>query len=102
MLASALWRHIDLRSFEQLEEALLHTLTAHIACDTRIVALACNLVNLVDEHDASLGFLDIIVGSLEQSREDTLDILAHITCFGEHGGIDDGKRHVQHLGDGAC
>ena len=33
MFAPALWRNIDDRAFEQFEQSLLHTLSAHIACD---------------------------------------------------------------------
>ena len=102
VLASALRRYVDHRTLEQLEQTLLHTLTAHIARNGWIVALAGYLVNLVNEYDASLGSLHVIVGHLEQSGEDTLDVFAHIACLGEHRGIHDGEGHLEQLGDGAC
>ena len=51
MLTASLWRYIYHRAFQQLEQALLYSLTAHIAGDRRIVALAGNLVYLVNKHD---------------------------------------------------
>ena len=61
MFAATLWRHVDL---EQLEQSLLHTLTAHVASDAWVVALACNLVYLIDEDDALLGCLHVEIGYL--------------------------------------
>ena len=67
MLAATLWRHVDHRSLKELEQALLHTLAANVACDARVVALACYLVDLVNEDNALLGSLDVVVGNLKQS-----------------------------------
>ena len=101
VLASALWGHVDDRAFEQLEQALLHTLARYVAGDGWVVALACNLIYLVDEYDAPLGLVDVVVGGLEQAGEQALDVLAHISGLGEHGGVDDGEGHVEHTGYGA-
>ena len=38
MLAPALWRHVRNRAFDDLEQRLLHTFTADIARNGRIVA----------------------------------------------------------------
>ena len=102
MLAASLWRNVHHGSLQQFQESLLHTLTAHVAGDGWIVALAGNLVNLVDEHDTALGSLHIVIGHLEQTGKDTLHVLTHITCLCKHSGIHDGERHIEHLGNGAC
>ena len=100
VLTSAVGRHVDHRAFEQFEQALLHTFAAHVARDAGIVALAGNLVDFVDEDDALLGTLGVVVALLEQSAEQAFDVFAHIAGFGEHGGIDDGEGDDEHLRNG--
>ena len=102
MLSASLGRHVDHCALKQLEQSLLYSLATDVACYRRVVALACYLVYLVDKHDASLGSLDIIICHLQQSREDALHVLAHVSCLGEHRGIDDGERHVEEFSYGAC
>ena len=65
MFASAFGRYTDIGTFEQLEEGLLYTFAAHIACDAGVLALAGYLVDLVNKDDAAFGGSHIIVGSLE-------------------------------------
>ena len=101
MLAAALGRHVDNGSLQQFQQSLLHALAADVAGDRGVVGLAGYLVYLVDEDDASLGSLHVVVGHLQQSGQDALHVLADIAGLGEHGGIDDGEGHVQQLGDGA-
>ena len=69
--------------------------------DTSRVALAGNLVYLVYKDDPLLGHLDVVVGVLQEPREDALHIFAHIPRLGEDGGIDYGEGDVEHLGYGA-
>ena len=95
MLAASLGRHVDDASFEEFEHALLHALTADVARDGGVVALAGYLVYLVDEDNAALGGFDVEIGHLEQAREDAFDVFAHITRFGEDSGIHDGEGHLQ-------
>ena len=102
VLAPTLGWYIHNRTLKEFEQTLLHTLTAHIARNGWIVALAGYLVNLVNEYDTLFRGLHVIVGYLEQSGEDTLDVFAHIACLGEHRGIHDGEGHLEQLGDGAC
>ena len=66
MLAPALRRNVDHRSFENLQQGLLHAFARHVARDRGVVALAGDLVDLVDEDDAALGLLDVVVGDLQQ------------------------------------
>ena len=69
------------------------------ARDRGVVALAGDLVDLVDEDDTPLGLRHVVVGNLQQPREDALDILADIARLGEHRGIDDREGDLQQLGD---
>ena len=85
-------------SLEDLQQRLLHTLTGDIAGDRRVLALAGDLVDLVDVDDAGLGALHVVVGGLDQLQEDVLDVLAHVAGFGQRRCVGDGKRHVEHLG----
>ncbi len=98
MLAAALRGNVNNRAFEKFEQALLHTFAADVAGDGGVVALAGYLVDLVDKHDALFSLLYVIVGSLEQTCEQTLYIFAHIAGLGEHCGVDNCERHVEHLG----
>ena len=67
----------------------------HVAGDRRVVALAGDLVDLVDVDDAALRLLDVVVGVLEQVEDDVLDVLADVAGLGEAGGVGDGERHVE-------
>ena len=98
VLAATLRRHRRLRAFEDLEQRLLHALTRHVAGDRRVLALAGDLVDLVDVDDAGLGPLGVEVGGLDQLEEDVLDVLADVAGLGERGGVGDGERHVEHPG----
>ena len=101
MLATTLRRHVHGGSLEQLQQSLLHAFTADIARNRRIVRLAGDFVDFVDENDAALRCLDIVVGHLQQSAQNRLDILADVACLGENRCIDNRKRHVEQSGDGA-
>ena len=72
----------------------------HVAGDRRVLALAGDLVDLVDVDDAGLGPLDVEVGGLDQLEEDVLDVLADVAGLGERGGVGDGERHVEQPGEG--
>ena len=99
MLAASLWRNIYHCAFQQLEQALLYSLTAHIAGDRRIVALAGNLVYLVNKHDTFFCSSHIIVSHLEQTAQNAFHIFAHITSLGKYRSINNSERHIQQFGD---
>ena len=101
MLTASLRSDIHDRTFQNLEQRLLNTLARHVARNARVVALARDLIYLVDKDDTSLGSLDIVVGNLQQTREDTLNILAHIARLGEHRRINNRERHIEQLCNGA-
>ena len=98
VLAPALGRHRGGGALEDLQQRLLHALAGDVTGDRRVLALAGDLVDLVDVDDAGLGLLDVVVGGLDQLEEDVLDVLADVAGLGERGGVGDGERHVEHAG----
>ena len=78
VLAATLRRHRGLRALEDLQQRLLHALARDVTCDRRVLALAGDLVDLVDVDDAGLGALGVEVGGLDELEEDVLDVLAHV------------------------
>ena len=61
----------------------------------RRVALAGDLVDLVDVDDAARGLLHVVVGVVEQVLDDVLDVLADVAGLGEAGGVGDGEGDVE-------
>src|SRR5467141_825278 len=98
MLAPALRRHVGDGALEDLEERLLHALAGHVARDRGVFGLARDFVDLVDVDDSALRALDVVVRRLEQTQNDVLDVFSDVPRLGEGGGIGDGERHAQHLG----
>ena len=92
VLAAPLRRHRRGGALQDLEQRLLHALAGDVAGDRRVLALAGDLVDLVDVDDPGLGLLDVVVGGLDQLEEDVLDVLADVARLGEGGGIGDGER----------
>src|SRR5690606_12353821 len=83
MLAPALRRHAGHGALDQLEQRLLHAFAGHVAGDRRVLALARDLVDLVDVDDALLRLVDVVVALLQQLLDDVLDVLADVAGFGE-------------------
>ena len=100
MLTPALWRHARRGALQDLQQRLLNALTGHVPGDRRVLTLTRDLVDLVDVDDSGLGLLDVIVGGLDQLQQNVLDVLAHVTRLGQHGGVGDRERNVQDLGKG--
>ena len=93
-------RREHLAALEQLEQRLLDALAADVAragARARALAAARDLVDLVDEDDAALGELDVLVGAVEQLADHDLDVLAVVAGLGVLGGVGDGERHVEAL-----
>src|SRR5262249_5081613 len=95
VLATALRRHAGGRPLDDLEERLLHALARDGAVDGRVVALACDLVDLVDVDDAALALLDVVVRVLEKREDDVLDVLADVSRLGEARRIGDRERDLE-------
>ena len=77
------------------EQRLLDALAGDVAGDGRVVALARDLVDLVDVDDAALRLLDVVVALLQQLLDDVLDVLADVARFGERRRVGDHERHVE-------
>ena len=95
VLAAALGRHVGDGALDDLQQRLLHALAGDVAGDGGVLALAGDLVDLVDVDDAALGALDVVVGGLQQVDDDVLDVLADVAGLGERRGVGDGERHVE-------
>src|ERR1700751_2280641 len=63
-------------ALEDLQQRLLDALTGDVPGDRRVLALACDLVDLVDVDDPGFGLLDVVVRRLDQLEQDVLDVLA--------------------------
>src|SRR5439155_17516246 len=66
VLAPALRGNRGGGALEDLQQRLLHALTGDVTGDRRVLALAGDLVDLVDVDDARLGLLDVVVGGLDE------------------------------------
>src|SRR5579884_174921 len=64
VLAPPLGGHAGRRALDDLEQRLLDPLARHVARDRGVVALARDLVDLVDIDDPALALLDVVVGVL--------------------------------------
>ena len=78
---------------------MLNTLSRDITSDGDVFGFTSYLVDLIDVDDAAFGAVDIEIGSLEETKDDILDIFANITRFSERGGIDDAKGNVKKAGE---
>ena len=99
VFAPSLRRHVDNGAFQHLQQRLLYAFTTYVTGDRGVLRLTGNLVNLVDEDNTSLGFLDIVVRGLKETDEDRLHIFSYIAGLGEGSGIADGEWYFEHLGD---
>ena len=99
VLAAALRRDGGHGPLQDLEQCLLHALARDVAGDGRVLALAGDLVDLVDVDDALFRALDVVVGVLDELEEDVLHVLAHVARLGQGRGVADGKGHVEDLGE---
>src|SRR5579864_2836058 len=95
VLAPALRRHVALRPLEDLQQRLLDALARHVAGDRGVVALAADLVDLVDVDDAALGLLLVVARRLVELEDDVLDVLANVARLGQGGRVGDGEGHRQ-------
>ena len=102
VLPAALGRNARDGALDDLEQGLLDTFAGDVPGDGDVLALLGDLVDLVDEDDAPLGLLDVVVGGLDQLQKDVLDILADVSRLGEGCGVSDRERHVELLGERAC
>ena len=100
VLAPALGGHRSRCPFKDLEQRLLDAFTRNIAGDRRVLALAGDLVDLVDVDDAGLSLLDVVISRLDELQQDVLDVFAHVPRLGERRRVGNGERDVEHLCQG--
>src|SRR6202000_3330778 len=77
---------------------LLYAFAGHVAGDRGVLALAGDLVDLVDVDDAGLGALDVVVGGLDQLEQNVRHVFTDIAGLGQRRGVGDRERDVEHLG----
>src|SRR6185503_20987462 len=65
----------------------------------RTAALARDLVDLVDAHDAALGLVDVAAGVAVERLDHALDVFTDVARFGQRGRVRDGERDVELLGE---
>jgi hypothetical protein len=97
VLAAALRRYRRDCTFDELQQGLLHALARDVTGDRRVVGLPGDLVDLVDidDDDAGLRLVDVVVAFLQQLLDDVLDVLADVTGLGQRRRVRDRERHVQ-------
>jgi len=100
VFAASLRRNVHHRPLQELEQSLLHPFPRHITRNGGIVALAGDLVDLINKDNAPFGGLHVIVGHLQQAGQQTLYVFAHIAGFGKHRGVNNRKGYMQHPGNG--
>ena len=99
MLAPTLRGYVHDGTFQELQQALLHTFTAYITGNGRIIALTGDLIYFIDKYDTTLCRFDIIIGSLQQTGQNAFYILPYITGFCQDRRIYNGKRDMEQFGD---
>ena len=102
VFAAALGRHISDRTFENLEQRLLHAFAAHVTSDRRILVFLRDLVDLVDVNDPLLCLLNIPISRLQQLQDDIFHVLPDVSGFGQRGGVNDREWYVEHAGKRLC
>ena len=97
VLAAALGRNVGDGALKELQKRLLHALAGDIARDGSVLALAGDLVYLVDIDDAALGALNVKIRGLQELEDDVFHVLADVAGLCERGCVRNGKGHIQHL-----
>ena len=87
-------------AFEQLQQGLLNTFPGDITGDGGVLALARDLVDLVDVDDSALGLIDVQVSFLQQAQQDVLDVFPDVAGLGEGRGIGHREGNIEQLGQG--
>src|SRR5215467_966824 len=100
MLASTLRGNVRNRSFQNLQQSLMHAFTRNVASDGGVLILAADLIDFVDVNDAGLGAVDVAVCRLQQLEDNVLNVFADVASFSERGGVDNRKRNIEHAGQG--
>ena len=100
VLASALRGYVRDSTFKQLQKRLLYTLAGNVAGNGCILALAGDLIKLINIDDAFLRALHIKVGGLQKFKYYVFNVLTDVARLRQRGGVRNGKGYIQHLGHG--
>ena len=76
-------------------KTLLYSFSTYITGYRRIVTFTRDLIYLINKYNSPLGCIHVIIGSLQQTGQNTFNIFSHITGFGQYRSIHDSKRHMQ-------
>src|SRR5207249_5979810 len=98
VLAPALWRNVAGAALQNLQKCLLNAFARDIAGNAHVIGFAPDLVDLVDVNDSDLGSFHVVIGILQESQNDLLDIFTDIAGFGQRGRICDTEWHVENPG----
>ncbi len=97
VLASALRGDVRHGTLQKLQSACCTPSPETSRVMEVFLALAGNLIYLINVDYAALGALHIKIRRLKELEDDVFHVLADITGFGERGGVGNGERHVEHL-----
>jgi len=99
VFAASLRWDIGDRTLNKLKQRLLNAFAGHIAGYRLVFAFTSYLVNFINKNNSALCAIEIVIGGLEQFREDVFNIFAHIASFCESGGIRQSQRYIQQIGE---
>ncbi len=74
---------------------MLYALTAYVARNGGVIALPGDLIDFIDVDDPALRALNIVVGVLEKTNNDVLDVFSNISGLCEVRGIGYSKRNIE-------
>ena len=75
---------------------MLYTLAGDVPGNGGVLALAADLIQLINVNDAPLRPLHVKIRCLQQAEQDVFHILAHVAGLGQRRGVGDGEGDVQH------
>ena len=81
ILAVGSHRNLHLTALQQLQHSLLYGLTAYVSL-VRVLFL-CDFVNLINKNDSVLCTLHIIACRCQKLADNTLNIIADISCLSQ-------------------
>jgi hypothetical protein len=98
MFAAALRRNVAHTAFQNFQKCLLHSFAGDIPRNTHVIGFAADLIDFVDVNDADLGSFHIVIGILEQSQNNVLDVFADVPGFGQRRRVRYAERHIKNPG----
>src|SRR5215467_11044279 len=81
MFAPPLWRNIASAAFQDFQKRLLNAFAGNVPGNAYVVRFPTDLVDLVNVNNANLRSFHIVIGVLQKTQNDVLDILPDIAGF---------------------